>query len=370
MSPGTLDVAIWVGVFAATVVTLLASLIFAERPRILNTPHACLLSNEHVKGPTIFVSVASYRDPRCVATVRSAIERAAAPFRLRFGVCVQEHPSDDDTLPDPSQWLSVQGMAAHVRVTRVSHTDAKGPAYARYLCNTMYDGEDLFLQIDSHMEFVDAWDDQLLRQRADCIRQSGHDRVILSHYPPAVMSKEVACGGVTVQMALGEMEEHGVPSFHSNQGASIPHPTPSWYMACGFLFAPGQFLRDVPYDPHMKCLFWGEEVLLSARAWTSGYDIYNPSAAVCVHQYIRLEQPNVVYDQIDGKTIEMWLCAQRLAVCRVLRLLALPLPPDMSPDAITMVDASVYGVGDARPLVQYMRESGIDALMRGGRDAE
>lgn len=361
MPPGAFDSVVWVCVLAATAVVLIAVLRRCERPRAVDTPPMRLLPNEHIESPTIFVSVASYRDPRCVSTVRSAIERATAPFRLRFGVCVQEHPGIDDTFPDPARWLSAQGMAAHVRVIRVHHTEAKGPAYARYACNTMYDGEDMFLQIDSHMQFVAGWDDRLLLQHADAVRRSGHGRVVLSHYPPASMSREIECGGVTVQMALGRVE-HGIPSFYSHQGPSTPHPTPSWYVACGFLFAPGRFLRDVPYDPHCQCLFWGEEVLLSARAWTNGYDIYNPASAVCVHQYIRLEQPNVVYDQIHNRTIDVWLRTQRLAAGRVMRLLGLPLPTDVPADTVVMTDAATYGVGVARPLEQYMRGSGICAL--------
>ena len=113
----------------------------------------------------------------------------------------------------------------------------------------------------------------------------------------------------------------------------------------------------------MLCLFWGEEVLLSIRAWTHGYDIYNPSSAVCVHQYVRLEQPNVVYDQIDHGTIGGWLHAQRLAACRVMHLLGWPLPEDVPSDTVITTDAAVYGIGDARPLTRYMQESGIHTLM-------
>jgi len=35
----------------------------------------------------------------------------------------------------------------------------------------------------------------------------------------------------------------------------------------------------------------GEEIALSHRFWTSGYDIYGPSASVVSHEYVRQEHP-------------------------------------------------------------------------------
>ena len=44
--------------------------------------------------PRIFVQIASYRDPDLAATVASALDMAAEPDRLRFGIC---HQYDDRT---------------------------------------------------------------------------------------------------------------------------------------------------------------------------------------------------------------------------------------------------------------------------------
>ena len=35
----------------------------------------------------------------------------------------------------------------------------------------------------------------------------------------------------------------------------------------------------------------GEEIILSARLWTSGYDIYSPTQPVLTHRYKRMDQP-------------------------------------------------------------------------------
>jgi hypothetical protein len=46
------------------------------------------------KSPTIFVQIASYRDPELIKTLRNMIENAKNPQHLRIGICRQYHPED------------------------------------------------------------------------------------------------------------------------------------------------------------------------------------------------------------------------------------------------------------------------------------
>ena len=62
-------------------------------------------------------------------------------------------------------------------------------------------------------------------------------------------------------------------------------PTQIPFMAAGFFFAHAEFLSDVPFDPFMPWCFMGEEIALSVRAWTSGWNIYAPRRNLIAHQY-------------------------------------------------------------------------------------
>ena len=62
-------------------------------------------------------------------------------------------------------------------------------------------------------------------------------------------------------------------------------------MAAGYLIAHSDMLRDVPFDPFLPYLFLGEEILLSARLWTSGYEIFSPTISLVGHRYERNQQP-------------------------------------------------------------------------------
>jgi len=63
------------------------------------------------------------------------------------------------------------------------------------------------------------------------------------------------------------------------------------FVGAGFFLAHSGFLREVPFDPFLPWIFMGEEIILSARLWTSGYDIYSPTQPVLTHRYARMNQP-------------------------------------------------------------------------------
>eukprot|EP00662_Eupelagonemidae_sp_cell21_P058275 gene58275-biopygen64036 len=55
----------------------------------------------------------------------------------------------------------------------------------------------------------------------------------------------------------------------------------------------GRMLTDVPFDPHLPFLFHGEEILLTVRLWTAGYDFFSPGENVLFHHYYRSGRPRM-----------------------------------------------------------------------------
>ena len=69
----------------------------------------------------------------------------------------------------------------------------------------------------------------------------------------------------------------------------IPRFAP--FVAAGYFVAHSDFLREVPFDPFLPWIFMGEEIIMSARLWTSGFDIFSPSQSVVGHMYVRRHTP-------------------------------------------------------------------------------
>ena len=139
---------------------------------------------------SIFVSIASYRDHECPETINSLFSKARDPSRIYVGLCVQNGKAD----PSCPGELCDKCVGANIRVFKMPYEKARGPAYARYHCAKLYKGEDYFMQIDSHMQFIQNWDDLIINELHKCtpLLRPGAHAAVLTHYPPADMTDEFA----------------------------------------------------------------------------------------------------------------------------------------------------------------------------------
>ena len=98
---------------------------------------------------SIFISIASYQDPLLVSTIFSAYNNATNKDELIFSICDQsDNPVNIEDLTFEKQ----------VRYEHVDPVFSKGPCWARHRAQSFYQGEDYFLQIDSHTQFLPNWD--------------------------------------------------------------------------------------------------------------------------------------------------------------------------------------------------------------------
>ena len=75
--------------------------------------------------------------------------------------------------------------------------------------------------------------------------------------------------------------------------APLDYPAFAPFTAAGYFVAHSDFLHEVPFDPFLPWIFMGEEIIMSTRLWTSGYDIFSPTRSVVGHMYVRRHKPKV-----------------------------------------------------------------------------
>ena len=119
--------------------------------------------------PTIFISIASYRDPMCPQTVTDILSRATHPSRLRFGIVQQNDLTDVpcNVPPSPCATEPSQPMCIHasqIDLFNVPADVATGPVTARAIGSRLYGGEKYAMQIDAHLGFVKGWDEEIVGQ--------------------------------------------------------------------------------------------------------------------------------------------------------------------------------------------------------------
>ena len=282
-----------------------------------------------------FVSLAAYRDPQLVPTLVDLLTKANRPDDLRIAVCWQHgedevHPAIFD---DP-----------RILVADVPWWESRGACWARALLMAAYDGEDWFLQLDSHHRFVQGWDDVLVDQAA----ASGSERPVLTTYLPPFSPDEPSsmrdepCG-----MEFGGFGTDGVPDFRPSFLGELVggSPVPARFLSAHLLFAPGSFVADVPYDPDLY--FLGEEITLAIRAFTNGYDLFHPSVMVGWHEYTRNYRTKH-WDDHDGVAAATAAWHERDVASRrkVQRFLLDPW-------------VGLYGCGTARTMADYVAYAGV-----------
>ena len=293
----------------------------------------------------IFVSIAAYRDPQLVPTIQDCIAKAGDPYRLRFGICWQHAPEDGPLPYVPDDCF---------RILDIDWRDSQGACWARSEVMKQWRGEEWFLQVDSHCRFAVDWDLKLIESS----QQTGSAKPILSTYASSFTpgGDEILLEG-PLQMAFQAFTGEGIPHMKPiaiPDWRSLTHPRRARFVSAGFLFAHGAFVEELGYDPDLY--FLGEEIALTLRAFTSGYDLFHPQQTIVWHDYGR---PNALKhwgDHTKQNDISReWHELDSRSKQKVKRLLS-------------GQPVESYGLGSVRTLRQYEEYAGLSFALRKAQD--
>jgi hypothetical protein len=284
----------------------------------------------------IFVQIASYRDKELLPTIKHAISRSKFPENLRFVICWQ-HSKDDI-------WDNLDEIKnnENIEIIDFDYKESKGACWARNITQMLWKDEKFSLQIDSHMRFVENWDEKLIN-----IWESLNDeKAIITGYPPNYNPEMDESKWYNVPQICNVYRfDHKYPMsrpMNMEDWQSKNFPVKGVYISAGFIFGPGQINREVPYDPDFY--FSGEEAAMAIRYFTHGYNIYNSHRTIVHHFYQRLDNPKHWGDHNN------WGNLNKVAHDRLDCLLG----------RNDLFGLGMYGLGKERTLQEYTDYSGID----------
>jgi hypothetical protein len=233
--------------------------------------------NQIKSNSKIFLSVASYRDPQCPLTVLDAITKASNPEKLVIVICQQNDLEDIEC-------ITTKTRGATIKYIKISNTQAKGPCWARFCINQMWDGEEYYLQIDSHTRFVESWDIKCIEELKQAQSIKGDSLVCLSNYVSTfnINTSEIEINPLRGPMYVESIDQtDGFYRYNSKYSTLMIQPQESKGWSGCFAFGPAQMLIDAPYDPYTPFLFFGEEMDIFARLYTRGWIMYVPHIPIC-----------------------------------------------------------------------------------------
>ena len=231
----------------------------------------------------IYISIASYRDPQLLPTLRDCIKNADHPENLVFGIAWQHAEEDTwDTLDEFKD-------DTRFRIIDIIHSDSKGACWARNQCHQHYGGEEYYLQLDSHHRFIEGWDTECIKMVKQ-LQKKGHKKPLLTAYIPSFnpdndpAERNQEPWWMTFDRFIPEGAIFFLPAAIPNW-QKLKAPIPSRFLSAHFIFTLGQWCTEVPYDP--EYYFHGEEISLAVRSYTWGYDLFHPHKVVAWHEYTR-----------------------------------------------------------------------------------
>jgi len=333
---------------------------------------------------SVYLSVVSFRDEFCPATLMEAFAKAKNPEKLFVGL-VQQNCEDKcrsgildnnkmvDVKPDADCYLlfcsSQVGKKycneGHIRLLRMKESESLGPYLARYFASKLWNGEQWYMQIDSHMTFLQDWDASSIQM----LRAAPSEKPVISHYPPPHTANLVEKSNVAAprlcgpKFATGSDESQIVRLEGSYYYDSVKLDTPRFapFVAAGYLVAHSDILREVPYDPFLPYIFMGEEILFSARLWTSGYDIFSPTHSLLGHHYVRNNKPKFWESVHRAFSFGIWDPLHMLVRERVKNQLGYPeAAKDMIKPKSLFTAVEQYSMGTSRSLDDYLQIVGLN----------
>tara|TARA_R100001591_G_scaffold60904_1_gene70499 strand:- start:286 stop:1569 length:1284 start_codon:yes stop_codon:yes gene_type:complete len=299
-----------------------------------------------IKNGSIFIQIASYRDPELRPTLKDLIAKADNPDRLHVCVCWQHAPLDE--------WDHIEEFKDDKRFTfiDVDYLDSQGTCWARNLIQQHYNGEDYTLHLDSHHRFAKGWDSECIRMIKQ-LQKKGHKKPLLTAYIPSYDPQNDPKARINEawKLSFDRFSPEGVlftiPET-IDDWKERSEPMPSRFFSAHFCFTLGIFCKEVQHDP--QYYFHGEEIALAVRAYTHGYDLFHPNKVVIWHEYTR-----------DGKAKQwdddpVWE-EKNLRTFRRLRMLLGIDGTPCSPCAQKQLEP--YTLGTERTLAEYEKYAGV-----------
>jgi hypothetical protein len=226
---------------------------------------------------SIFIQIPSYHDYEIGRTIRDAIKKSSGNNTINFGLHVSYYRNNDLDIP----------ILDNVKVKISEAPDNLGQGTSRHIANEFYNGEDYYLQIDSHTRFEKNWDESLI-ENYNFYKGLGL-KTVISAYPGSYEYGENGLNILNEKAHIPYTDFVEELSFQDN--CHIPHQRAvpnlsnnifTRSVSGGSIFSDGSIAS---IKPNKDMYFWGEEILTAVRLYTHGYDLLLPKKQNLYHLY-------------------------------------------------------------------------------------
>ena len=234
----------------------------------------------YTKDDTIFVQIASYRDPELQWTLKDLFEKAKRPENIFVGICHQYDMKGDE---DKHLFEIPFSHPEQLRIDNVDYRESQGCCWARNRVQKLWRGEKWTLQLDSHIIFEKDWDEILIND----MKKLNDKKAIISQVLPGY-----------------QIENNREIKTNSNFGfcscdlqnllrtfSTIVRKQHLMYLSC-IMYATFRFGLSQYFQKHIINYKLGsnDEAHSSIELWLKGCNLYNYSKILFYHLWLSEDQ--------------------------------------------------------------------------------
>lgn len=258
---------------------------------------------------TVYLSIACLdRDEELMQTIKSAKDNASVPDSINIGIAFIGNKEFYDSIVEK---INIYGYK-NIKHAFYPLRKNLGVGRGRHLAQSMYAGEDYFLQIDAHTFFDYGWDN-FIKERFDTISKAvNNQKTIVSGYPGRygyfddyANEKFWTKDNFNYPKYIKEkyiIHSKHIPAWSDFKPNDISKDlknmidehgfAPITKVSAAFILGNKYFAEDICTEA--GSLFWEEEIIQSVNLIDKGFTLTYAGEKMPVHHFY-------LYDKVDNK---------------------------------------------------------------------
>lgn len=295
----------------------------------------------YLQSDKIFVQIPCYRDPELIPTLKDLFAKAKKPENIFVGICLQYDMHGD---ADEHLFEEEFPRKDQLRIEEFDYQESEGVSWARDKVQKLYNDEKWVMLIDSHMRFVEGWDEMMVNDIKNINQKNRIFSNACSLTKYCYKTGEVDFG----PYALATSVFFKNPEFRCCGGVSdVKNIRPGVSFCCGFAFGDAKIMMKMQFDSRLKV---HDEFPNMLKLFTFGANFYLYNKPVVAHLIDYLDSDKLITAR-SNTYVKTKLCDE----------IALHLTGVKKSQNSEVLDcADNYKFGQERSVRDYERYAGID----------
>jgi len=243
----------------------------------------------------ILVSMIAYRERQLAESVRDCYEKAAKPGNLIFSIVSEQ------SKPELHADLSFipEGQLVYRKYDLSKY---RGVLWSRDKTTEVSEEYDYILYTCGHNLFAEGWDTIVLEEYEKA-KEINPKALLTVSGPEYEMNSDWSISYTSragrVKNSYRPFITEGYIPGHSFPGTQLVPEDSSvhedYYLQLSWVFAPKEFVDEVPLDPDM--CYHGEEIYVTIQAWCRGWRFYSTPRILYYHNTYK-EYPDEIHSRM------------------------------------------------------------------------